>query len=490
MAGSTVRGLSWSLASAVGQAVLQMLALVVLSRLVTVQQFGIVVAATVVVSFALMLGQLGVGPALVQARRLDDDDIATACYVAAGLGTLLAGGLVVLAPLVGGLVGLPPGSSYLLRLLSVTLVLGSVSAVAVGLLQRQMRFRGLAAIELGSYGVGYLGTGVLLAHAGAGAAALVWAQIAQSVLSTAGFYALARPDVRPRPLATMAGSARKIFGFGSGYSLAQLGNWFGNNGDNLVISTTVGPAALGIYSRAYQLLVQPANLVGAVADKVLFPSMARIQDDLPRLARAYVVVNALVAVVTVPASVLLFLLAPEVVAILLGPDWSAVTVPLQVFAVVLLPRTAYKISGSLTRATGAVFGAAWRQWLYAAEVVLGCLIGSTWGVIGVAVGASVAIVLHCATMLVFSARIRSGLVRSVLAAYAKSLPAAAVTVGVCAPLAHALRGSTPAVVTVLVTTAVAMLCSAVVLVGMRRWYREEVGMLSSAVRRPQRLGSA
>ena len=119
------------------------------------------------------------------------------------------------------------------------------------------------------------------------------------------------------------------------------------NGDNLVVTSTLGPASLGIYSRAYQLLVQPAVLIGSVSDKVLFPAMSRIQDDARRLTRAYVTVNSIIAAITLfPASVGLFVLAPEIVAIVLGPGWEAVALPLRIFAVVLLPRTAYKISGS------------------------------------------------------------------------------------------------------------------------------------------------
>ena len=75
----------------------------------------------------------------------------------------------------------------------------------------------------------------------------------------------------------------------------------------------------------------------------------------------------------------------EIVGILLGHRWTAVVAPLQIFALVLLPRTSYKISGSFTRARGAVLGASSRQWLYAAEVIVGCLIGSHFGVVGVAV---------------------------------------------------------------------------------------------------------
>src|SRR3712207_7914024 len=56
-------------------------------------------------------------------------------------------------------------------------------------------------------------------------------------------------------------------------------SWVGLNGDNLVVTSTLGPTALGLYSRAYQLLVQPANLIGSVADKVLFPSLSRRSEE-------------------------------------------------------------------------------------------------------------------------------------------------------------------------------------------------------------------
>jgi O-antigen/teichoic acid export membrane protein len=281
----------------------------------------------------------------------------------------------------------------------------------------------------------------------------------------------------------MVRSGRRLFAFGSAWSLSQLGNWTATNGDNLVVTSMLGPASLGIYARAYQLLVQPANLIGSVADKVLFPAMSRIQDDHGRLSRAYVTANSLLAMLTLPASVLLFVLAPEIVAILLGPGWEAVALPLQIFAVVLLPRTAYKISGSLTRATGAVLGGAWRQWVYAGEVVLGCAIGSRWGINGVAVGASVAIVLHAATMLKFSARIERGLVARVLGAYAKSLPLAVAVAVVCWPLAAWLRESMPAVLVALATAAAGAAAGALALLLTRRFFSDEFALLRAGRRR-------
>lgn len=117
----------------------------------------------------------------------------------------------------------------------------------------------------------------------------------------------------------LALAGRPMIGFGSGYSLAQLGNWAAQNADNLVVAGVLGTGPLGVYSRAYNLLSEPAAMIGGAGDKVLFPAMARVREDGERLRAAYVRSASLIALVTAPASVMLFVLAPEVVRVLLGP---------------------------------------------------------------------------------------------------------------------------------------------------------------------------
>ena len=203
--------------------------------------------------------------------------------------------------------------------------------------------------------------------------------------------------------------------------------------------------------------------------------MSRVQGDPPRMVRAYVAACAFVALATVPSSIILFIGAPEIVGILLGHRWTAVVVPLQIFALVLLPRTSYKISGSFTRARGAVLGASSRQWLYAAEVIVGCLIGSRFGVVGVATGAAIAITLHWLTMIAFSAKVSRGLWALLGVAYLRYVPLAAVDVGLALlaqwgtePLESRLLTLIAVIVAVLAGTA------AVVAIA-RRAFAEETG---------------
>jgi O-antigen/teichoic acid export membrane protein len=481
----TAHGFAWLFTGSVGQAVLQVVYIAVLARLLSPAEYGAAAAASLVVSLSALVSEVGVGPALVQRRGLRDDEVSAAFWFSVLVSSALAATLFVLAPVLNPLVSLPPESS-LLRLMCVTLVLGGVAVVPIGLLQRRMQFRTLATLDFLTYTCGSLGVSVVLAVQGMGAAAVVWGQVANGALTAVVYTVLARPSVRPARAGAAWRSLRPLLGFGSGYSLSQLGNWLARNGDNVVVANVLGPAALGVYSRAYKLLAQPANLVGSAVDKVLFPAMAKIRDDGERLRNAYVRATSLVALVMIPSSVLLFVLAPELVHLLLGDAWSAVVLPLQVFALVLFPRTAYKISGSLTRATGAVYRGAWRQWLYAAEVVVGCVVGSRWGVNGVAVGASVAIVMHFLVMLHFSARVSEGLSAKVLQLSLKYTPVAVAVAAGSYPTAEVLRGTGSDLLTVALTGPAGLLCGAAVLFALRRFFREELSFISTFLAFPRR----
>src|SRR5206468_5659579 len=101
--------------------------------------------------------------------------------------------------------------------------------------------------------------------------------------------------------------------FGGGFTVARLANYVAVYGDNVVTGRFLGAAALGYYGRAYSLMSAPAYAFGSVLDAVLFPAMARVQDDAARLAAAYRRGVALIAIVVLAPSATIILLAPEVI---------------------------------------------------------------------------------------------------------------------------------------------------------------------------------
>src|SRR5699024_10627924 len=113
-------------------------------------------------------------------------------------------------------------------------------------------------------------------------------------------------------------SAKELLFFGGGYTIARLSNQFALQADNLVVGKWLGSSALGLYSRAYQLMVMPANLFGQVMDKVLFPVMSKIQDEKEKLTQSFKIGITAVAFFTIPVGIMIALLSHEIVIILFG----------------------------------------------------------------------------------------------------------------------------------------------------------------------------
>jgi O-antigen/teichoic acid export membrane protein len=405
LTGRTLGGLFWMFLGTGSQAVLQLVVLAVLSRLLDPKDFGLVAAALVVVGFSTIFSQLGVGPAVVQRLDLTPAHLRMGFTLSLLLGLLLAGLAWAFAPAVEAgfrVEGLAP----VLRAVSLVFPLQGLSVVAESLVQREMHFRRLAAVEVASVAAGYGGVGIALAALGFGAWSLVGGHLAQTALKTAALLAL-----RPHPMRPLwdRRACSELLYFGGGFTAARVGNYLGSYGDNFVIGRWLGAVALGVYGRAYQLVAGPAALFGTVLDRVLFPAMARVQARPDQLATAYRRGVALIALVTLPASAVLVVLAPELIHVVLGldPEWDAAVVPFQVLAAGLLFRTSYRMSDSLCRATAAVYRRAWRQILFALLVVGGAGLGLRWRLPGVSVGVALAITLNFLLMAQLSLRLAS-----------------------------------------------------------------------------------
>ncbi len=406
------------------QAILQWLVLIVLARLLTPADFGLVSAALVVVGLSQNLSQLGVGPAVVQIPQLEARHLRTGFTMSVLFGFLLAGLIWLLSPYIADFFRMQE-LTPVLRALSWIFPFSGSSVMAESLLQRELHFRWLSGIQVVSYAVGYGVVGVSLAFLGFGVWALVSANLAQTLVKSTILLIVQPCPKRPQ---IERGAFRELMYFGGGFTLARISNYVALQGDNLVVGRWLGAAALGLYGRAYQLMVLPATLFGQVLDSVLFPAMAKVQDEPERLATAYRRGVALLGLLILPTSAATFMLAPELIQVFLGPAWRDAVVPFQILTVGMLFRTSYKMSDSLARATGAVYRRAWRQGVYAALVVGGAWIGQRWGITGVSYGVLGAITVNFFLMAELSLRLTAMTWKSLLEVH---YPALSLTAIVC-----------------------------------------------------------
>jgi O-antigen/teichoic acid export membrane protein len=379
-------GMVWTFSGTGVQAVVQLAVLMALGRLLTPAEFGIMGAATVVIAFSQIVSQVGVGPALVQRKDLNTTHIRAAFTISGGLGFVLGAAVWFTAPLLADFYRIP-AVEPVFRGVALLFPIDGLNTVGESLLVRELRFRLYVALDVASYVVGYALVGVLLAWQGYGVWSLVAANLCQVTLRTITMYLVTRHAVRP---SLNWRASRDLLSFGVGHSLAQLGLVLSQQSDNLVVGRWLGAAALGIYGRAYNLMVLPATVFGKIVNRVLFPVMAQVQDQRERLAAGYERSLAIVALISLPVSSFLWIVAPEFIPVLLGPKWTSVVLPFRLFTCGLFFRMSSKVSDACTKAAGAVYSRAVIQGLYAVTVFLGALAGQRWGIGGVAVAVSIA----------------------------------------------------------------------------------------------------
>jgi len=387
LTGRTLKNFFWMFAGGSAEAVLKIVVVLILARLLLPEEFGVVSAALTVVALAEVMGRIGVAPSIIQVKTLTDDHVATGFTTTLASGILMTVAFFFLAGQIADLYRMPD-LKIIVQVFSLLFVIKGAGLVSEALLQRKMRFPELAVIRLSSYLFGYAIVAIVLAMLDFGPWALVWAQLAQTLLSTVLYLRLAWDGIA---IGFKWSTFVTMIRFGLGVTLTQIGNYVSQNADFFVVGRWLGAEALGYYSRSYLLLQQGAQLVGRMGDQVLFPTLATIQDDRSRLERALNRALALTAMTQIPLTALLVVAGPEIVLTLLGPQWERAVLPFQILISVLLFRTGYKFVGSILRAAGRVYIAALWQWSHALAVILGALIGQQFDLEGVAVGVSLAI---------------------------------------------------------------------------------------------------
>jgi len=389
----TRQAISWSAVNAIGTNVVRLVVIAVLGRLLAPGDFGIVAAAMTVILFVGILRDFGVGLALVQRQALEPEHVEVAFTVSVIQGTVLT---LVIAATAGPIADFfnMEESASIVRALALLFVLRSFAIVPTFMLQREMRFRALSLVDLAGYFGGSV-TSVTLAVRGYGPWSLVWGYGVETVISTTALVYLWRPPWRlrwhPRHL-------RELLGFGLSKSFGTIVNVFATQGDYMVLGRVLEKTQLGLYQRAYELVRFPANVFSSVAGSVLFSAFSKVQHDPERIGRVFRRSTFASALVLLPASAGLIVLAPEVIRILMGSQWDGAVWPFRIMAMTMLFRTTYKLGDLVGRSTGEMFTIAKWQVVYAALVIGGATISVRWGILGVACTTSFAITINFIAM--------------------------------------------------------------------------------------------
>jgi lipopolysaccharide exporter len=347
MTAHAASGLRWSSLSIAALVVANLAYTATISRLLDPTAFGLMAMANLVALFAQYFVRMGLASALVQKPDLSDEEIRAASTAGIVIGVACLGLVWLIAPAVGSFFHAPE-LAPVLRGLGISFLFSGWSMTGIGLLRRALRFRELSVISVGAYVVGYLVVGVGLALLGAGVWSLVAATVTSMAIQAVWQYAILRHPARPvrhwRPY-------QAVCGYGARLSLAHILDYLGGNLDTFTVARIASTAALGQYSRAYYLVFQPlGNYLSAAMNNVVFPILSRIQEDITRLRRGYISIMSLGALLLFPICVGMAVAAPELVAVVLGPQWGPAAVLVPWFALAGGCHVASQLSQSLAEA--------------------------------------------------------------------------------------------------------------------------------------------
>jgi lipopolysaccharide exporter len=336
-----VAAVKWSAVSTVARFALQLLAQVVLARTLGPDIFGVFAIGMVVLTFATFVSGFGFSWSLLQRTTLRDEDIrfAWTWQLIVGVVTMLA--LYGLAPLLAAYFR-EPRAQVVIEWLSLACLLSAAAAPATYLLQRDLNFRAVGLIQVGSYAAGYVAVGMPMALLGWGANSLVAAWLVQAAVLLIASYTLKPHPLRPLlwypDAAAAVGTGRAVF-------LTNIVNWVLNNLDRVLIGRLLNAQALGLYNVAYNLATMPNTLLLGALQPAFLAAGARLQNELQRLGRAYLQMLATIFVLGVPAFVFLALISADLVRLLYGPQWSEAA---GVLAILFLSMPAYVVWGLST----------------------------------------------------------------------------------------------------------------------------------------------
>ena len=380
LSGKVISGAKWSTLSKLVAQGLQFIVGLVLARLLLPEDFGLVASVYVITQFSQLLFELGLGASLIQLKKPSERDMATVFWVNVLSGLVFAAALSALAPLVASFYG-EPALVALTPLVALAFTL-SIGVVHNAILARQLRFKVSAFIEVGAAIMGHATT-VVTALLGFGPYSLAFGGLVTAAMASI----LSICAVRWRPKHFISrDSVRRLWRFSGGMLGFNVVNYWGRNADSLLVGRFLGVASLGLYNRAYNLMLLPINQVTQSLGRVMFPALAAIQNDPSRVRSAYLRTVRVTNVATVPVLVGLLAVSDGAVPLLWGPNWGDTIPLLQILCIAGLPQCVSSSVGWIYQSQGRT------QRMFVMGVVgtvVGValiVIGLQWGAIGVAFG--------------------------------------------------------------------------------------------------------
>lgn len=376
---------------------IQMVSTMVLARILSPADYGMNAMAVTIIGFANIFSNLGLSTATVQRAEITHEQVSALFWINTSIGALLTALTAALSPAVASFYNTPE-LLWVMVSLSGIFTIGGLSIQHSALLTRQMRFHSIAIIRILSLIAGIL-IAFVTGYFGFGYWALVFNALTSMTVSSVGFWVSTR-WVPGRPRRNTG--VDSMIKFGADLVGFDVVNYFARNLDNILIGKYCGAGALGLYSKAYQLLMMPiTNLRGPITN-VAMPALSRLQKEPERFREYYLKCVSLLAFISMPLVAYMFVCSEPLISLLLGPQWLGTNGIFKILAAAAFIQPVSGTTGMVLISTGQS-----RRYLKIGifSSFFFCIsftIGLHWGAVGVAAGYAITNYIFFFPMLFYS----------------------------------------------------------------------------------------
>ena len=322
--------LKWSFLSELTGKLIQPIVFIVLVRLLTPEDFGVMSAALMVMAFSQIFWEAGMGKALIQ-RQTDIQDAANvAFWVNLALAMIIIGLLYIAASPIALTFFQDDRVTTVIQVMTLQVFLGALGSVQTALLQKELGFKKLFWVRFATVSLPGLAS-IPLAWQGMGYWALVAGTLTGQAAQVIMLWRMSpwRPNWSfPIPI------AREMGRFGAWVGLSGLLAWFYLWMDSLVMGMYLGSHDLGLYRTGNQFSAMIFALLFVPITPVLYSHLARMNGDRERIKMAAEKVIQVLILIAVPVAAVIFFLSESIVTVLFGEKWEGIGLVIGVMGLV------------------------------------------------------------------------------------------------------------------------------------------------------------
>lgn len=374
----TLAALKWSFLGKVSVLILTFIGGVILARLLSPKEYGLLAMANIFLGLANTLKDFGFSSAIINRDRLNQKILSTVFWFTLFFQIVLSAIIFSSKNVIADFYG-QNALIEIIPYLALIFFLSSFNVISLTLLRKRLEFNKISTVDFISQLIG-LTIGIYFAFYGYGIYSLIIQSFTATIVQLIGMIYCAKwtPSFYFN-----FNKLKLLWGFSGPLTFSNILDYFVRNFDSLIIGKTLGEVQLGSYNKAYSLMLLPITQISSIITQVMFPAFSKIKLDVVEIKRIYLKMSKAISFISFPVMMLLSILSEEIVLGLYGEQWAGAIMPLKILAFVGANQSIGTLNSNIYLSQGRT-NLQFKIMLIRHPVVIASIfVGSYWGIMGV-----------------------------------------------------------------------------------------------------------